>query len=268
MMGQKLYVGNLGFGVSNADLEELFAPHGTVGGANVITDRSTGQSKGFGFVEMSSSQEAQAAVAALDGKDVGGRTIKVDEAKPRPSGGGDGAGRGETPGTSVLAIVQRRTKGDQSMFTLTDAAGTRLTHMIKQRGLPGGVAIRFVYEGEGFRIRPDSERPGDKTFEHGGRTVLLLDKPISELLADETLDANGPTMTFRRGVSKIVAPAGASPNTSRRESTPTTSPKTDPHDVQEGPRRLAARRNQPRSIFGSRPARTCPMEITPCPTRT
>ncbi len=87
-MGQKLYVGNLGFDVSNADLEELFAPHGTVGSANVITDRSTGQSKGFGFVEMGSSQEAQAAVAALNGTDVGGRAIKVDEAKPRPAGGG------------------------------------------------------------------------------------------------------------------------------------------------------------------------------------
>ena len=86
-MEQKLYVGNLGFDVSDADLEQLFAPHGTVGSANVITDRSTGQSKGFGFVEMGSSQEAQSAMAALDGMDVGGRAIKVDEAKPRPSRG-------------------------------------------------------------------------------------------------------------------------------------------------------------------------------------
>ena len=86
-MEQKLYVGNLGFYVSDADLEQLFAPHGTVGSANVITDRSTGKSKGFGFVEMGSSQEAQSAMAALDGMDVGGRAIKVDEAKPRPSRG-------------------------------------------------------------------------------------------------------------------------------------------------------------------------------------
>ncbi len=88
------------------------------------------------------------------------------------------------------------------MLTLTDAAGIRLAHMVRQRGLPVDVAIRFAYEGSGFTIRPDSERPGDTTFEHGGRTVLLLDEPISALLADETLDADGPTLTFRRGMGK------------------------------------------------------------------
>lgn len=93
-MGKKLYVGNLGYDVSSTDLEQLFAPHGTVDSANVITDRSTGQSKGFGFVEMRSNAEADAAIAALDGKDFGGRTIKVNEARPRPSGGGGGGRRG------------------------------------------------------------------------------------------------------------------------------------------------------------------------------
>jgi RNA recognition motif-containing protein len=88
MMGKKLYVGNLGYDVSDADLEQLFAAHGTVDSANVITDRSTGRSKGFGFVEMSSGAEAQSAIAALDGKDHEGRTIKVNEAKPRPTSGG------------------------------------------------------------------------------------------------------------------------------------------------------------------------------------
>ncbi len=91
-MGRKLYVGNLGSEVSGPDLEQLFAGHGTVDSVNVITDRSTGQSKGFGFVEMSSDAEAGAAVAALDGKDFGGRTIKVNEARPRPAGGGGGGG--------------------------------------------------------------------------------------------------------------------------------------------------------------------------------
>ena len=91
-MGRKLYVGNLGYDVSGPDLEQLFAAHGTVDSVNVITDRSTGQSKGFGFVEMSSDAEAGAAVAALDGKDFGGRTIKVNEARPRPAGGGGGGG--------------------------------------------------------------------------------------------------------------------------------------------------------------------------------
>ena len=87
-MGRKLYVGNLGYDVSGPDLEQLFASHGTVDSADVITDRSTGQSKGFGFVEMNSDAEAGAAIAALDGKDFGGRAIKVNEAKPRAAGGG------------------------------------------------------------------------------------------------------------------------------------------------------------------------------------
>ena len=92
-MGRKLYVGNLGYDVSGPDLEQLFAEHGTVDSVNVITDRSTGQSKGFGFVEMNSDAEAGAAIAALDGKDFGGRTIKVNEAKPRAASGGGGGRR-------------------------------------------------------------------------------------------------------------------------------------------------------------------------------
>ena len=97
-MGKKLYVGNLSYDVSSADLEQMFASHGTVDSASVITDRGTGQSKGFGFVEMSSNAEAEAAIAALDGKELGGRTIKVNEAKPRPSGGGGGGGGGRRGG--------------------------------------------------------------------------------------------------------------------------------------------------------------------------
>ena len=82
-MGTKLFVGNLGFSVDSAALERLFSSHGTVESASVITDRSTGQSKGFGFVEMSSRDAAQAAIAALNGTDQGGRAINVDLAKPR-----------------------------------------------------------------------------------------------------------------------------------------------------------------------------------------
>ncbi|MCH8964783.1 MAG: RNA-binding protein [Planctomycetes bacterium] len=91
-MGKKLYVGNLSYEVSTSDLESLFSPHGTVESAQVIEDRSTGQSKGFGFVEMSSDGEAQAAMSALDGQDHGGRALKVNEAKPRESRGGGGGG--------------------------------------------------------------------------------------------------------------------------------------------------------------------------------
>ncbi|MFW6154833.1 MAG: RNA recognition motif domain-containing protein [Planctomycetota bacterium] len=92
-MGKKLYVGNLGYDVNDADLSQLFAQHGTVESAVVITDKMTGQSKGFGFVEMSTDQEAQTAISELNGQDLDGRPMTVDEAKPRPAGGGRG-GRG------------------------------------------------------------------------------------------------------------------------------------------------------------------------------
>ena len=94
-MGKKLYVGNLSFDVDSKSLEQLFAAYGQVESASVINDRQTGQSKGFGFVEMSSAAEANAAIAALDGKVHGGRALKVNEAKPREDrGGGGGSGRG------------------------------------------------------------------------------------------------------------------------------------------------------------------------------
>src|SRR5262245_28872744 len=93
-MGRKLYVGNLTYETTSADLEQLFGAHGTVQSAQVIMDRDTGRSKGFGFVEMGSDAEAQAAIAALSGKDVGGRALTVNEAKPREDRGGGGGGRG------------------------------------------------------------------------------------------------------------------------------------------------------------------------------
>jgi RNA recognition motif-containing protein len=93
-MGKKLYVGNMSYDVDNSALEQLFAAHGTVESVNIISDRATGRSKGFGFVEMSSDEEAQAAMTALDGHDVGGRPLKVNEAKPKDSSGGGRGGRG------------------------------------------------------------------------------------------------------------------------------------------------------------------------------
>jgi RNA recognition motif-containing protein len=96
-MGKKLYVGNLSYDITSSDLEKLLSAHGTVQSAEVIADRMTGQSKGFGFVEMSSDEEAQAAIAALNGQEHGGRTLTVSEARarePRRGGGGGGGGRG------------------------------------------------------------------------------------------------------------------------------------------------------------------------------
>ena len=99
-MGKKLYVGNLGYGVSSSDLEKLLSEHGTVESAEVISDRATGRSKGFGFVEMSSDEEAQAAINALNGQDHEGRALTVNEARPRAprSGGGYGGGGGRGRG--------------------------------------------------------------------------------------------------------------------------------------------------------------------------
>jgi len=85
-MGNKLHVGNLSSSVGDSDLNQFFAPHGTVASAKVITDRLSGESKGFGFVEMGNDGEAQAAIAALNGKDCGGQAVTVAEARPRPEG--------------------------------------------------------------------------------------------------------------------------------------------------------------------------------------
>jgi RNA recognition motif-containing protein len=98
-MGSKLYVGNLSYNVTNSDLEQLCAPHGTVQSAEVIQDRDTGRSKGFGFVQMGSDGEAQSAISALSGQEHDGRNLTVNEAKPREDrprsgGGADGGGNG------------------------------------------------------------------------------------------------------------------------------------------------------------------------------
>jgi RNA recognition motif-containing protein len=95
LVGKKLYCGNLSYGVTNADLESLFSEFGPVRSADVIMDRETGRSKGFGFVEMENDSDADAAVDALNDKDHNGRPLKVNEARPReerPRGGGGGGG--------------------------------------------------------------------------------------------------------------------------------------------------------------------------------
>ncbi|TDJ05205.1 MAG: RNA-binding protein [Deltaproteobacteria bacterium] len=95
-MSKKLYVGNIPFTATEADLRELFEAHGTIESINVITDRETGRPRGFAFVEMEDSESATKAMQALDGRDMGGRNLKVNEANERPprSGGGGGGGGG------------------------------------------------------------------------------------------------------------------------------------------------------------------------------
>jgi cold-inducible RNA-binding protein len=92
-VSKKLYVGNLSYSITSANLQEMFSRFGQVESANVIEDRDTGRSKGFGFVEMSSDAEAQAAISALNGKENDGRALTVNEARPREERGG-GGGRG------------------------------------------------------------------------------------------------------------------------------------------------------------------------------
>ncbi|MFB3141440.1 MAG: RNA recognition motif domain-containing protein [Acidobacteriota bacterium] len=94
-MNKKLYVGGLPYAVTEDKLQEIFSAHGTVDSARVITDRFTGRSRGFGFVEMSTEEEAQTAIDSLNGSDLEGRSLTVNEARPQEDRGGGGGGGGD-----------------------------------------------------------------------------------------------------------------------------------------------------------------------------
>src|SRR3989442_417327 len=108
-MGKKLFVGNLSFDTTSADLEALFSQAGTCESAAVITDRATGRSRGFGFVEMSSASEAERAIAELNGHELQGRKLNVSEARERAGGGGGGGGGGGRRPPGPAARRSRRT---------------------------------------------------------------------------------------------------------------------------------------------------------------
>jgi len=104
-MAKRLYVGNLKFTVTSAQLQELFAQYGTVSSAQVLSDRETGRSRGFGFVEMTNDEEALGAIESLDGQEYDGRRLTVNEARPRTPGGGGGGYRGGGGGMAAAAAV-------------------------------------------------------------------------------------------------------------------------------------------------------------------
>jgi cold-inducible RNA-binding protein len=112
-----IYVGNLAYSTTDEDLRELFAAHGAVSSARVCIDRMTSRSKGFGFVEMPNSDEAQAAIAALNGREIGGRALRVNESQPKPRGerpprsGGGGFGGGGSGGGGRREGGERRERG-------------------------------------------------------------------------------------------------------------------------------------------------------------
>ena len=123
-MGKKLYVGNLPFSTTDEALQEIFGQAGSVQSAKIITDRDTGRSKGFGFVEMSTSQEAQSAIEKMNGKEVEGRALTVNEARPQEprSGGFGGGNRGGGPDQPDLA-TRRALRGVRAV-----EGGTRRAH--------------------------------------------------------------------------------------------------------------------------------------------
>src|ERR1700741_2421665 len=122
-MGRKLYVGNLAYGVTDADLQQMFNQHGNVESAQVIMDRDTGRSKGFGFVEMKTDQEAQAAIAGLNGKEMEGRALRHIDARPKAEGGGGGRGSAGGGGGGYGAVAVNIKSTIPGPRPLTERAG-------------------------------------------------------------------------------------------------------------------------------------------------
>ena len=153
-MTMKLYVGNLAFATSSQDLQELFAAAGTVESASVVEDRDTGRSRGFGFVEMSSKEEGEAAIAQFNGKEVNGRSLNVNEAKPRENrGGGGGGGRGGSAAVAAAAAV--------TVVIAAAAAATAAAVAVAAIASPAGSRISFNSPGSSVALR-----------RHGGRRTI------------------------------------------------------------------------------------------------
>ena len=138
-MGSKLYVGNLSYDTTSSDLNTLFAPHGTVSSAEVIQDRETGRSKGFGFVQMGSDSEAQAAITALSGHEHDGRALTVNEAKPREErSGGSGGGYGGGGNRGGYSGGGRSSGGSSGGVSAGRSGSSTASRGYVERGNTGG----------------------------------------------------------------------------------------------------------------------------------
>ena len=125
-MGSKLYVGNLTYGVTDSELQDMFQPHGDVRSAQVIMDRDTGRSKGFGFVEMEHDQDAQSAIQALNGKEMDGRSLTVNEARPKEAGGGGRGGNGQQRQSQWRGPQRRRRRLLSDRLTISNQDADRI----------------------------------------------------------------------------------------------------------------------------------------------
>jgi RNA recognition motif-containing protein len=152
-MATKLFVGNLSFRTTSDELRDLFAQAGTVESASVIEDRETGRSRGFGFVEMATQEDANAAVEQFNGKDFGGRNLTVNEARPREDrggGGGGGRGYGAIAAVAVAAIVVTTAAG--AMVVVADATATTTMATVADANRAGNRHQQTQENGGGNRL--------------------------------------------------------------------------------------------------------------------
>jgi RNA recognition motif-containing protein len=162
-MGRKLYVGNLPYEIGESELQQLFASAGSVESATVMRDQATGRGRGFGFVEMSTDEEAQHAVTTLNGAQVGGRNLTVNEARPKPTGSGGGGGFGWRRRVSAIAWSCRRTRPIRP----PERRGVASTGCIADlRTGQGSGFIRLAGGGEIYFHRSDLDKVGHDLRSH------------------------------------------------------------------------------------------------------
>ena len=186
MVGKKLYVGNLTYRVSSSDLEQLFSQFGSVESAEVISDRDTGRSKGFGFVEMSTDNEARAAIDALNEQEHDGRRLTVNEARPREprTGGGGGGGGGVVVAVAAAAVAVAAAVAEAAAVT-TAGVIDRTIHRIGPFSNPPTIFQPF--------IRPRGDRSPETSWDRFSFTRSRPGDHLSSAMFSRSLHAHGST---------------------------------------------------------------------------